>query len=64
MLVAHSIRGSAANVGGNRVRDLAAALQEQGESAILDAAAQSLPQLRAAMKSLATVIHQFCNRND
>jgi PAS domain S-box-containing protein len=64
VLAAHSIRGSAANAGGCRLCELAAELEDLGEGAILDAAAQALPQLSSAMQSLATAIQQFCHSSD
>ena len=61
-LLAHSIRGAAANVGGETVREIALKLENLGESGATEAAREILPELAARFESLKPAILRFCNR--
>ena len=60
-LAAHSIKGVAANVGTDGVRDLASKLESLGANGSLASAAEILPELAATFQSLKPVIQRFCD---
>ena len=58
-LVAHSIKGAAANVGGLEVREIAWKLEQTGRAGDLAAAAATLPELSARFESLRPIMEKF-----
>ena len=58
-MIAHSIKGAAANVGGECVRQLAAELEKVGAAGNLEAAAELLPVLDERFQSLRPVMQEF-----
>ena len=59
-MAAHSIKGIAANVGTETVRDLASEMQKLGECGALVAASMILPELEATFESVKPVVQDFC----
>jgi HPt (histidine-containing phosphotransfer) domain-containing protein len=58
--VAHTIKGAAANVGGEPLRAAAAAMETRTADGDLEAAQQCLPQLQAAFAQLKQAMEHFC----
>jgi HPt (histidine-containing phosphotransfer) domain-containing protein len=61
-LVAHSIKGAAANVGGLELREIAWKLEQTGNSGDLTAAAAALPELSASFERARPVMEEFCRQ--
>ena len=59
-LVAHSIKGAAANVGGLEMREVAWKLEQTGGAADLAAAAAALPELSASVERAKPIFEKFC----
>jgi len=59
-MVAHSIKGVAANVGGLEMREAAWKLEQTGGATDLIAAAAALPELTASFERLRPVFEEFC----
>lgn len=59
-LIAHSIKGAAANVGGLELRKLAWKLEEQGRAGDLNSSAFDLPELSASFERVRPVMESFC----
>jgi HPt (histidine-containing phosphotransfer) domain-containing protein len=57
---AHAIKGAAANVGGNGIREVACKLEQLGSAGDLPAAAVALPELEASFECARTAMEQFC----
>jgi CheY-like chemotaxis protein len=62
MFAAHSIKGSAANVGSVAICESASRLEKFGKSGSLVAAGRVLPELIENFESLKPVIERFCER--
>jgi HPt (histidine-containing phosphotransfer) domain-containing protein len=62
--VAHGIKGSAANVGGMPLSDIASKLERLGETGDLEPAAAILPDLSAGFDRLKSRLERFCDRRD
>ena len=58
--VAHSIKGSAANVSGLEVREIAQKLEESAAVGDLIAAASALPELSASFERARPLMERFC----
>ncbi|MCX6592442.1 MAG: Hpt domain-containing protein [Acidobacteria bacterium] len=61
-LIAHSLKGSAANVGGQQLSRVAAHVEKLGEAGDLAAVRQMLPTLTASFDALAPVLGEFCQQ--
>lgn len=59
-LVAHSIKGAAANVGGLEVREIAWELEQSGSAGDLTAAVAALPELSASLERVRPIMEVFC----
>ncbi len=60
---AHRIKGAAANIGGTAVQEIAAKLEDLGNTGNLEAASAAMVELEATFQSLKPVIEQFCDGN-
>ena len=60
-LVAHSIRGAAANVSGLEIREVARKLEQSGDAGDLTAAAAALPELSASFERARPILEKFCH---
>jgi len=61
-MVAHSIKGAAANVGGLEMREVAWKLEQTGGAADLVAAAAALPELSASFERAKPIFEKFCRK--
>jgi len=59
--VAHGIKGSAANVGGMPLSDVASKLERSGEAGDLESAAGILPALSLGFDQLKSRLQRFCD---
>jgi len=57
---AHSIKGSAGNIGATTLQDLAAAMEYAGREGQLDEAERLLPALRHNLERVSAVLSQWC----
>ena len=62
-IAAHSIKGAAANVGGDSVQDLAARMEKLVESGSMETASSVFPELEANFFSLKPLLEEFCRGN-
>jgi HPt (histidine-containing phosphotransfer) domain-containing protein len=62
-LTAHSIKGAAANVSGDTLREAASMLEKLGESGALASAPPVLAELEAAYRALQRELQRFCDRS-
>lgn len=62
--VAHGIKGSAANVGGMPLSDVASRLERLGEAGDLESAAGILSALSLGFDQLKSRLQRFCDRSD
>jgi CheY-like chemotaxis protein/HPt (histidine-containing phosphotransfer) domain-containing protein len=62
-LVAHSIKGAAANVCGLEMREIAQKLEQTGSANDLEGAAAALPELSASFESVRPIMEKFCHEN-
>jgi HPt (histidine-containing phosphotransfer) domain-containing protein len=58
-LVAHSIKGAAANVGGREMQEIAWKLEQTGSAADLTASAAALPELSASFERAKPIMEKF-----
>ncbi len=59
-LVAHSIKGAAATVGGSEMRAVAWKLEQQGSAGDLTSSAADLPELSASFERVKPIMEDFC----
>jgi HPt (histidine-containing phosphotransfer) domain-containing protein len=59
-LIAHSIKGAAAGVCGEEIREIAWKLEQTGNAGDLAAAAAALPELSARFERAKTPMEGFC----
>jgi PAS domain S-box-containing protein len=62
-LLAHSIKGAAASVGGLDMRQAAWKLEQQGSAGDLTTAADALPELSASFESVRPLMERFCHED-
>ena len=62
-LVAHSIKGAAANVGGREMQEIAWKLEQTGSAADLTASATALPELAASFVRAKQLMEHFVNED-
>jgi HPt (histidine-containing phosphotransfer) domain-containing protein len=62
-VVAHSIKGAAANVSGLEMREIAQKLERTGSSGDLAAVAAALPELSASFERVKPAMESFCGRD-
>ena len=62
-LLAHSIKGAAASVGGTEMRQAAWKLEQEGSSGDLAAAFADLPELSASFERVRPVMERFCGED-
>ena len=62
-LLAHSIKGAAASVGGTDMRQAAWKLEQEGSSGDLAAAIADLPELSASFERVRPVMERFCGED-
>jgi HPt (histidine-containing phosphotransfer) domain-containing protein len=60
-LVAHSVKGAAANVGGLEVRDIAWKLEQTAASGDLSSADEALLELSASFERARPIMERFCH---
>ncbi|MGA3019264.1 MAG: Hpt domain-containing protein [Bryobacteraceae bacterium] len=59
-LVAHSIKGAAANVSGLEMREIAWQLEQAGSASDLTTATAAMPQLSASFERARSAMDEFC----
>ena len=59
-VLAHSIKGAAANVGGSELREIAGKLERSGTAGNLAVAAEILPELSAGFERVKPAMENFC----
>jgi two-component system sensor histidine kinase/response regulator len=57
---AHSVKGSAANIGAEQVREAARRLEQSAEAGDLAAAAELFPALQMSFEQLCPLLEEFC----
>jgi CheY-like chemotaxis protein len=62
-LVAHSIKGAAANVSGLEMREIAWKLEQAGGASDLTAATAALPELSASFERVRSTMERFCRQD-
>ncbi len=62
-MVAHSIKGAAANVGGLEMREIAWKLEQKGSTGDLAAAAAEVPALAASFERVKPALEKFCRQD-
>jgi HPt (histidine-containing phosphotransfer) domain-containing protein len=58
---AHSVRGAAANVGAEQVREAAGRLEQSAGAGDLDAAARLFPALQVCFEQVCPLLEEFCH---